>query len=301
MRAKLRIKRSQRAYWEGKGRRILMVPDTAIRKLISKTTFFDVIYVTDLGNYPKAASHYVERAKGSPENIIFYCASGCGWYETEMGSFRVNSNQFFILPSNLKHRYGADSEDPWSIYWIMFSGKFSKGILGVDPIRYCFKPNTLLHSQKFLDLFEDMFETLSEGYTISNLLLSNMNLWAILMLFIHQKVDKNRKLKDTPVSKIINFMKENIAKKLSVDEIAAVVALSSSHLYTLFKSQTGYSPLDYFIHLKIQFTCDYLNDTSLRIKEIAQLVGYKDPYLFTRIFTKVMGQSPRKYRSALRV
>lgn len=301
MHEKVRIKRSQRAYWEGKGRRILMVPNTVIRKLISETSFFDVIYVTDMGYYPKAVSHHVERAKGSPENIIFYCASGSGWYETEMGTFRVSSNQFFILPSNRKHRYEADPEDPWSIYWIMFSGKSSKGILEIDAIRHCFKPHTLLHPQKFVALFDDMFETLSEGYTLNNLLLSNMNLWAILMLFIHQRIDKNRKLKDTPVSKVITFMKENIAKNLSVDEIAAVIPLSSSHLYTLFKSQTGYSPLDYFIHLKVQFACDYLNDTGLRIKEIASLVGYKDPYLFTRIFTKVMGQSPRKYRSALRV
>lgn len=301
MNKKVRIKRSERAYWEGKGRRILMVPDSAIRKLISKASFFDVIYVTDMGNYPKAASHYVERTKGSPENIIFYCASGSGWYETEMGFFRVSSNQFFVLPSNRKHRYGADSDDPWTIYWIMFSGKFSRGILGADVVRHLFKPHTLLHPQKFLDLFEDMFETLSEGYTINNLLLSNMNLWSIFMLLIHQKTEKNKKLRDTRVSTVISFMKENISKNLSVDQIAAVVHLSSSHLYTLFKTQTGYSPLDYFIHLKVQFTCDYLNDTNLRIKEIAGLVGYKDPYLFTRIFTKVMGKSPRKYRSTLRV
>lgn len=301
MRKKLRIRRSERAYWEGKGRRILMVPNTAIRKVISKNAFFDVIYVTDMGYYPKAGAHHVERAKGSPENIIFYCAGGSGWYETELGFFRVESNQFFMLPSNQRHRYGADSEDPWSIYWIMFSGKLSKSILGVDTVKHFLKPHTLLHPQKFLDLFEDMYETLSEGYTINNLLLSNINLWAILMLFIHQKVDRNRKSRDTRVTKIINYMKENIARNLSVHEIAAVIPLSSSHLHTLFKSQTGYSPLDYFIHLKVQLTCDYLNDTSLRIKEIAALVGYKDPYLFSRIFTKVMGQSPRKYRSTLRV
>ncbi len=278
-----------------------MVPSTAIRKLISKGSFFDVVYVTDMGYYPKASSHFVERVKGSPENILFYCGDGKGWYETEMGSFRVSSNQFFVLPSNRKHRYGADPNDPWSLYWIMFSGKFSKGIMGIDIATHLFRPQTLLHPQRFLDLFEDMFETLSEGYTMNNLLLSNMNLWAIFMLFIHQKTDKNKKSIDKRVSTIIRFMKENISRNMSINEIAAVANLSPSHLYTLFKSQTGYSPLDYFIHLKVQFTCDYLNDTTLRIKEIASLVGYTDPYLFSRIFTKIMGQSPRKYRSTLRV
>jgi len=298
---KVRMKRTQRAYWEGKARRILRTPDTAIRKLISKNSIFDIIYVTDIGYYPKAASHYVERKNGSPENILFYCSSGSGWYETAVGYFRVYPNQFFILPNNLAHRYGADSDDPWSIYWILFSGKFSNDIIAIDALEHCFKPNTLLHPQKFLDMFEDMFDTLSEGYTINNLLWTNMNLWTVLMFLGHQKIDKNKKQKDTPVGRIINFMKKNIANNLSINEIAAIISISPSHLYNLFKSQTGYSPLDYFIHLKIQCACDYLNNTDLRIKEIAPLVGYDDQYLFTRIFTKVMGQSPRKYRSTVRV
>jgi len=298
---KERIKRSQRAYWEGKGRRILRVPNTVIRKLISKNTLFNKIYVTDMGYYPKAASHYVERENGSPENIILYCYSGSGWYETAKGYFRVYPNQFFILPNNLTHRYGADPDDPWSIYWIMFSGKFPEDIIAIDTIENCLKPNTLLHPQKFLDLYEDMFETLSEGYTINNLLFANMNLWIVLMLFVHQKIDKNKKLKDTPIEKIINFMKKKIAEKLTINEMAAIISFSPSHLYNQFKSQTGYSPLDYFIHLKIQCACDYLNNTDLRIKEIAPLVGYDDQYLFTRIFTKIMGQSPRSYRLTLRV
>src|SRR5665647_428410 len=141
---KERIKRSQRAYWEGKGRRLLMVPNTAIRKLISHNSLYNPIYVTDMGYYPKAASHYVEREIGSPENIIFYCSSGSGWYETAQGYFRVYPNQFFILPNNLKHRYGSDSDDPWSIYWIMFSVKFSEDIIAIDAIEHCLKPNTLL-------------------------------------------------------------------------------------------------------------------------------------------------------------
>jgi AraC-like DNA-binding protein len=257
--------------------------------------------VTDIGNYPKAASHYVERENGSPENIIFYCSSGSGWYETAKGYFRVYPNQFFILPNNLTHRYGADSDDPWSIYWIMFSGKFPEDIIAIDIIENCLKPNTLLHPQKFLDLYEDMFDTLSEGYTINNLLFANMNLWIVLMLFVHQKIDKNKKLKDTPIEKLINFMKKKIAEKLTINEMAAIISFSPSHLYNQFKSQTGYSPLDYFIHLKIQYACDYLNNTDLRIKEIAPLVGYDDQYLFTRIFTKIMGQSPRSYRLTLRV
>jgi len=260
-----------------------------------------MIYVTDMGSYPKATLHYVKRSKGSPENIIFYCCSGRGWYETSYGYFRVYPNQFFILPNNQTHRYGSDSDDPWSIYWIMFSGKISEEITNMETIEHCFKPHTLLCPQKFFDLYEDMFEILSGGVTITNLLSANMNLWLILMQFMHQAIDRNKKLEFTPIIEIINFMKMNIASKLTINEMARIISYSPSKFYRLFKSQTGYSPLDYFIHLKMQSACDYLNNSDLRIKEIAPLVGYEDQYLFTRIFTRIVGQSPRKYRLTIKV
>jgi len=278
-----------------------MVPNTPIHKLISKNTLFNMIYVTDMGYYPQATSHYVERERGSSEYIIFYCADGKGWYETDRGYFEVYPNQFFILPSNQKHRYGAHADDPWSIYWIMFSGKFSDDLSIMNALKHYFKPNTLLQSAKYLELYEDMFNMLSEEHTIDNIVFSNMNLWLILMLFVQQKTAKKKRLKDTPVGEIINIMTNNIDRRLTINEMAAIVSYSPSHLYNLFKSHTGYSPLDYFIHLKVQRACNYLNNTNLRIKEIALLVGYNDPYLFTRIFTKVMGQSPQKYRSTIRV
>jgi AraC-like DNA-binding protein len=301
MSEKVRIKRSQRAYWEGKGRRILRVPNTVLRKLITSNTLFNLIYVTDMGYYPKAASHYVERKDGSTENIIFYCSGGSGWYETTNGYFLVHPNEFFILPSNQKHVYGANPADPWSIYWIMFSGKFCEDFILKDPFKHCFKPNTILHPQKFLDQYEDMFNALSAGYTINNLLFANVNLWSALLQIVSWKIEKNKKLNDTPVEKIISFMKNNLSKKITINEIARMVSFSPSRVHTLFKLQTGYSPLDYFLHVKIQCACDYLNNTDLRIKEIAALVGYDDQYLFTRIFTKIMGQSPRNYRLTLRV
>jgi AraC-like DNA-binding protein len=298
---KLTIKRSPRAYWEGNGRKVLMVPNMAISKLISHNALFNTIYVTDMGYYPKAASHYMLRKKGSPENIIFYCYSGKGWFETPQGRFEVNPNQFFILPDNQLHFYGADANDPWSIYWIMFSGRFSKEIAAIDKIDDCFKPTSLFHCQKFLDLFNETFNALSEGYTFSNLLFANMNLWEILMLFIHQVIDRNKNRKDLPMEQIINYMKKNITKKITVREMASIISCSPSRFYSLFKSQVGYSPIDYFIHLKVQSACNYLNTTNLRIKEIAPLVGYEDQYLFTRNFKKNMGMSPKSYREQTRL
>jgi AraC-like DNA-binding protein len=78
--------------------------------------------------------------------------------------------------------------------------------------------------------------------------------------------------------------------------MAGSINLSVSHFCFLFKKKTGFPPIEYFNHLKVQKACQYLLFTNLRIKEISQMVGVDDQYYFTRMFTKVMGLAPMKYK-----
>ena len=58
------------------------------------------------------------------------------------------------------------------------------------------------------------------------------------------------------------------------------------------------SPMDYFIRMKIQFACQLLSQRELRIKEVADKIGYDDPYYFSRIFKKITGKSPAQYKGS---
>jgi YesN/AraC family two-component response regulator len=58
--------------------------------------------------------------------------------------------------------------------------------------------------------------------------------------------------------------------------------------------------VDYFIHLKIQRACRLLDTTALPVGLVGARVGYEDPYYFSRIFRRVMGYPPRRYRQVHR-
>jgi transcriptional regulator GlxA family with amidase domain len=83
---------------------------------------------------------------------------------------------------------------------------------------------------------------------------------------------------------------------LTVAQIAKQAGLSTAHFSRLFTEQTGFPPMEYFIHLKIQRACRFLTLTSLSIKEISSRLGYSDQYYFSRIFHQVMGTPPASYR-----
>jgi AraC-like DNA-binding protein len=96
-------------------------------------------------------------------------------------------------------------------------------------------------------------------------------------------------------------MQDHIDKNLTLADLAGHVNYSASHYSFRFRHKTGFSPIEYFSHLKIQKACQYLQFTDLRIKEIACKVGLNDAYYFTRLFGKTMGFSPKEYRQSLNV
>ena len=91
-------------------------------------------------------------------------------------------------------------------------------------------------------------------------------------------------------------MKKKLGGVLSLQELASFSNLSTSHFSTIFKKETGYAPIDYFNHLKIQKACQYLLFTDMSIKEISFSLGIEDQYYFSRMFSKLMHVPPKEYR-----
>ena len=94
----------------------------------------------------------------------------------------------------------------------------------------------------------------------------------------------------------LDYLSSQLDANLTLEEMAAHANLSVSHFSRRFKEQTGFSPVDYYIHLKIQHASMLLTFTDKSVKEIGAEVGYQDAYYFSRIFRKVMGMSPSQFR-----
>jgi AraC-like DNA-binding protein len=94
-------------------------------------------------------------------------------------------------------------------------------------------------------------------------------------------------------------MRENIENSISIKEVLHYVGYSQSHFSTLFKNRTGMSPLSYINHLKVEHASYLLKTTDLKVNQICYKVGIEDPLYFSRLFSKVMGMSPTKYKESL--
>lgn len=96
----------------------------------------------------------------------------------------------------------------------------------------------------------------------------------------------------------VDFMKVNLHRRLLLTELADVVKLSVTHLGYLFRTETGMSPGQYLMMLRMEKAKELLEDQSLRVKEVMAKVGFSDKSDFTRSFKKAYGVSPSRYRAA---
>ncbi len=83
-------------------------------------------------------------------------------------------------------------------------------------------------------------------------------------------------------------------------EVAQACQVSQSWLFHAFPEHTGFTPLGFVIHLRLQEACRLLATSSRKLEDIAVSVGYDDVFYFSRLFKKHIGVPPSAYRHEYR-
>ena len=95
---------------------------------------------------------------------------------------------------------------------------------------------------------------------------------------------------------LIDFIKNNYQKNISISEMADILKISESNLYAVFKKSTGKSPIRYLNEYRLSVAAALLLQTSESIKTIAEKVGFEDQFYFSKLFKNNYHISPQKYR-----
>ena len=266
--------------------------------LIRQNPLISDLYLTDIGYYPQASHHFRERPSGSSQFILIYCVDGQGEIRLGETLYPILADHFFIIPAGISHAYHSTKHNPWSIYWIHFSGT-KAGLFGRLACQsIAIERGIASRISDRINLFSEIFRNLDCGFRIETLEYINLCLNYLLASFTHLIPFRlvNQAVENDPVTQSINFMIENLDKKLNLGEIAVNTRLSASHYSRLFLSRTGHSPIDYFIQLKIQRACRLLDNSRWLIGDVSRETGFDDQFYFSRTFRKVMGMSPSEYR-----
>jgi AraC family transcriptional regulator of arabinose operon len=87
---------------------------------------------------------------------------------------------------------------------------------------------------------------------------------------------------------------------ITLRELAAIAGLSQAHFCQQFHKYFGAPPITFLIQRRLTTAASLLHGTRLRVGEIGRLVGYEDPYYFSKHFKNHLGYSPLEYRDRAR-
>lgn len=104
------------------------------------------------------------------------------------------------------------------------------------------------------------------------------------------------------VERIMEYMENHYREKISLDQIAANMYLSPYYISRIFKSETGDTPINYLISLRMEHARDLMDAApEIPIQSVAAAVGYEDAYHFSKQFKKYFGLSPLYYKGRARL
>jgi len=94
------------------------------------------------------------------------------------------------------------------------------------------------------------------------------------------------------VNTIITYLSENYMNEISLEKLSENMYLSSIYISKIFKEETGDSPINYLIKLRLSHGYRLLESKKYSVKSVSKKIGYKDAYYFSKVFKKHYGYPP---------
>jgi AraC family transcriptional regulator, transcriptional activator for feuABC-ybbA operon len=249
-----------------------------------------------------------EKTKGKITKMIrhhelLYITGGKGSIIINKKRFPLTTGMLFYICPDVKYSIILDPNEPTYFMSVHFSYarvnySNDKWDIKKEEANLTLQPLQVL---KDYYLIEDTFKKLVDswnlklpGYEFVAKTLLEQLIIAIYQNIKNQNQNYSISLK---IEKIIEYMHQNIDKKVTLTEISEMVHLSAFYVSRAFKSSTGYTVIEYFNKIKIDKAKELMVEGDKKIKEVANEMGFTDEFYFSRIFKKAEGISPSEFYS----
>lgn len=124
----------------------------------------------------------------------------------------------------------------------------------------------------------------------------NNELNRILPFFMNWLKDNNTRKYKRNVNIILDYIEQNLDKKITLDMISSHVGLSEIHASRIFKKELGIGLIQFINKEKMKKAAELLDTQNMKIKEVSHAIGMDDQLYFNKLFKKFYNISPSGYR-----
>ncbi|MHB9026555.1 MAG: helix-turn-helix domain-containing protein [Armatimonadota bacterium] len=210
----------------------------------------------------------------------------------------IPPNTLLIWKPGTPQVFGREGQ-AWSYSWVLARGKLfiDQYMQGELP---CHRPILFADPYYVETFFEHLRYELLEKHPVDSE--SVIHLFTFYFFrAIRTAIHPSQLLSSAahPFTEIKRYIETSYPNALSLESLAERLNLSASYFRHQFKRHFGISPINYLVQVRMRSAEYLLRDHNLRISQIAKMVGYEDPRVFSILFHRHFGVSPRAMRATL--
>lgn len=257
---------------------------------LTRSMFFYPICAGDFicnGNYSVKRESY-------NSFLLMYIERGSGRVEFNGRAYTANEGNVVLLDCYKPHLYCTSKG--WHTLWLHFNGSNSRAYYDLIFNRNgCILPAGNPH------VIPGLLSAMLDGYrndsSIPDPLISCYIQQMLAELIMSSDGTFSANMESSPISEAMGYIELNYSKKINLTQIAQEINLSPFYFSRQFKKETGYSPYEYIIKIRLEHAKLMLKNTTLHIKEIAFNCGFLSESNFVYSFHKNVGLSPMDFRN----
>jgi AraC-like DNA-binding protein len=260
---------------------------------------FDGLYLVDRPWFPYVCTEVEHWQWNSAEQCAHYnfwaVLEGDGYLNAGEQTFRLRPGMFFIFSPEQKisaGHYTGDRITRFSAHFIPLNGATISDAVPTFPVLGGDVGSIALFKRQ-IDVIMRMAVNRADDETLHRLM------YQLIHRVCMAKESGSALLLHPKVAEAIQIIRANPGGIESMDVIARQLGWSRSHFDRVFSQQVGQAPKQFLLNCKMIEARHHLESSSLRIGEIAETLGYRDIYFFSRQFKHFFGQPPLAYRQSL--
>ncbi len=244
------------------------------------------VTVVSSGRISSTTDSMTIRKHGREDWSMFFCESGC----IHFGDTVIKSGEVWIYPPNVAQKYTVYCKDQTVYRYIHFTGSDVGNLL--SQLKIDVNVAISVKNPTVTNIFESISDAVKENSALSDLTAEYQTLRLISKIAQGRKFSSERFM----LNQVLDEMEHSFSKQYDAGEYARMLNISVDRFNHIFKDYIGISPYAYYLKLRMENACSLLEETDLKVKDIAEKCGYNEALYFTQAFKKHTGQTPSKFR-----
>ncbi|MBW4082561.1 AraC family transcriptional regulator [Paenibacillus sp. S150] len=256
-----------------------------------------LIYAGKLSDNPewKFALH-----KHEDLHEVIFIEDGTGLFMIDGKAYTAQKGDVLIYNRGILHEEQSDPDKPLFTYYFGF--RFNPPV--AEQRDWVIHPDRepVIRANPYSNELSLLMKTLFGEFSLRNSgyeQISQHLLEAVLLLLERMILSQHRSAKEQKAplaNQIKEYLDTNYRRKLSLRDLAQIFHIDTYYLVHIYKNSFGISPVSYLIQRRMGEAMRLLASTNKKVWEIAKMVGYDNANYFSILFTRVIGESPRKFR-----